>query len=210
MAANGCDEERFAALEKRADRGLFRDYRPAGEALRQLRDEERACWEPEYGNWGQYIEKRWGISRQHANYLIQASEVAGELSSCDDTPPLPARHAALLYRFKGADIRRKLAGEIAPLNFRQANAHVIAAFAALANETARPSPPRRKPLRANKRPLSDLDLALNACLDLELQPTAAAIRQLDEHRRKRVLREIRRASRHLAELERSVKAAESS
>jgi hypothetical protein len=61
-----------------------------------------------------------------------------------------------------------------------------------------------KPLRANKQPLSDLDLALNACLKLELQPTAAAIRQLDEHRRKRVLRDIRRASRSLAELDRSV------
>ena len=36
MATNGCDEERFAALEERADRGLFRDYREAGEALRQL------------------------------------------------------------------------------------------------------------------------------------------------------------------------------
>ncbi|MGZ4391281.1 MAG: hypothetical protein ACXVRK_04015 [Gaiellaceae bacterium] len=205
MAADGCDEERFAALERRADRGLFRDYRDGGEALRQLRDEERACWEPEYGGWGQYIEKRWGISRQHANYLIQASEVAAELSSCDDAPPLPARHAALLYRFKDTDIRRRLANEIAPLNFRKASAHVISVFASLTNGPTRTRPPRRKPLKASRRPLSDLDVALNACLNLELGPTAAAIRQLDEHRRERVRRDIRKASRYLAELDRSVK-----
>ena len=138
MAANGCDEERFAALEKRAERGLFRDYRNAGEALRELRDEQRACWEPEYGSWGQYIEKRWGISRQHAYFLIQGSEVAKDLSSGDDAPLLPGRHAALLYRFKDTDLRRKLAVEIAPLNFRRANAHVISVFSSLANDSARP------------------------------------------------------------------------
>jgi hypothetical protein len=208
MAVDGCDEERFAALERKAERGLFRDYRDAGEALRQLRDEERACWEPEYGTWGEYIEKRWGISRQHTYFLIQGSEVAKDLSSCDDAPALPARHAALLYRFKDTDIRRRLASEIAPLNFRQANAHVISVFSSLANGTARPKPRRRKPLRASRRPLSELDVGLNACLNLELHPTAAAIRQLDEHRQKRVLRDIRKASRQLAELDRMVRASE--
>lgn len=205
MAANGCDEELFAALEKRADRGLFRDYRDAGEALRQIRDEERPCWQPRYGSWSKYIEERWGISRQHANYLIQAAEVAADLSSCDDAPPLPARHAALLHRFAATEIRRQLAGEIAPLNFRQASARVIAVFASLEKGTSRPKPARRKPLRARKRPLSDLDVVLNACLKLELQATAAALLQLDEHRRKRVLRDIRKASRRLAELDRVVK-----
>src|SRR5579862_9451156 len=124
MASNGCDDERFAEIETRAEQALFRDYRAAGEALRQIRDEERACWVPLFSTWEQYVRQRWDISRQHANYIIQASEVAADVSSRDDAPGLALRHAALLHKFKDPDVRRKLAASIARLKFTDAQRYV--------------------------------------------------------------------------------------
>src|SRR3954452_6111802 len=87
-------DDAFEEAEKRVKQGLFRDYREAGEARRQIRDEE--LWRPLCDTWARYLDERLGICRQTAAYMIRAAEVAADLSSRDDTLLLPVRHANLL------------------------------------------------------------------------------------------------------------------
>jgi hypothetical protein len=187
VAANGCDYERFAVLEERAQRGMFRDYRDTGEALRQIRDEEQACWKADYGTWERYIRERWGISRQHANYFIQAAVVAADLSSRDDDPPLPLRHAALLYRFDDPDQRRSVAATIAPMSFAASTRYVTELVVGPVERT------RRKVKKEASGQLHTLATAIRIVDSLDVEMTAAAIGQLDVRRRKQLLRRIEHA-----------------
>ena len=107
----------LALWEERVERGFFRDWREAGDALEQIRD--NSLYQPEYANFREYVEKRYGIHRATAYSYIHAAAVARDLSSRDDTLNLPQRHAAILFRFD-ADTRYEVAKEIQFLSFRHA------------------------------------------------------------------------------------------
>lgn len=196
MATDGCDDERFSALEKRAESALYKDYREAGEALKQIRDEEQACWRPLHGSWERYCRERWGISRQHACYLIQGAEVARDVSSRDDAPRLPLRHSTLLYRFKQPAVRRELAALIAPMTFREATRYVVDATTKSSGDTG------RQTVRGSDQPtvLVDLEVLLTSCRRLDLGAVSRAISFLDKRRRNALLRDLDNAASHLAAL----------
>jgi hypothetical protein len=82
-------DDGFREAEQRVEQGVFKDYREAGEAFRQIRDEKQEQWRPAYGTWTHYLEVRFGMCRQTAAYMIRAAEVAADLSSRDDTLRLP-------------------------------------------------------------------------------------------------------------------------
>src|SRR5437763_4629505 len=69
-ADDGCRE-----AERRAEQGLFKDYREAGDALRQIRDEDQDQWRPVYRTWTHYLSARLGICRQTAAYMIKAPKL---------------------------------------------------------------------------------------------------------------------------------------
>jgi hypothetical protein len=196
MASEDCNHESFAEAEERAERALYRNYPAAGEALRQIRDEERACWVPVYRTWERYLRERWDISRQHGNYLIQAAQVTADLSSPDDAPRLPLRHAALLHRFKDADVRRELAAAIAPLKFPDAQRHVIAAQRKSRGENVT-VPPANDPTDAA---LSALRGIATQCRTLDVKTAVGAISRLGVRRQKKILEEIDFAVAHLTTL----------
>jgi hypothetical protein len=196
MASEECIDERFVEAEERAERALYRDYPAAGEALRQIRDEERACWVPVYRTWERYLQERWEISRQHANYLIQAAEVVADLSSQDDAPRIPLRHAALLHRFKSQDLRRELAAAIAPLRFPDAQRRVIAA----ARESRGEGPSEPLAHDGTNDALVTLRSIFAHCRALDMSATVVAVSRLEARRNKDVLEELDSASSRLATL----------
>jgi hypothetical protein len=89
-------------LEQRAEQALNHDYRVAGRAIRQLHDQGE--WRTDHGTWGKYVLERFGVSRGHSYALMNAAEVADDVSSVDDTIQLPQRHAAILRRSRRVSV----------------------------------------------------------------------------------------------------------
>jgi hypothetical protein len=198
MRSSSADDG-FREVEERAERGLFKDYCEAGEALRQLRDEKQEQWRPVYRTWTRYLNERLGICRQTAAYMIRAAEVAADLSSRDDTLRLPVRHAYLLARFPDSDVRLKLAIEIQHLTFAKAARLVIDFSEKLMNTTSKAAP---KAGRGDERSeaLAQLDAILRRCVALDKAALAGAASRLDQARRRNLAQKAATAARVLTEV----------
>src|SRR5438876_8953918 len=111
------ERSRIGDLEREAEEGIFSDYVRAGDALTEIRDER--LFEPEgFSSFKDYVEARFEIHPSTATSLIQAADVAHDLSR-DNALRLPQRHARLLYRFDSGT-RAEYAVEIASMSFREA------------------------------------------------------------------------------------------
>jgi hypothetical protein len=193
-------DDGFYDAEQRVEASLYRDYREAGEALREIRDEREAQWLPLYGSWTRYLDGRLGICRQTAAYMIRAAEVAADLSSRDDTLRLPARHANLLARFEDSEIRLNLAIKIQHLTFKEA-ARLVIDFSSELMDTATPAPPP-KASRNDERSeaLMQLDGILRGCKALDKESLAHASSRLGDQQRRRLARRVNAAARTLNEV----------
>jgi NAD(P)H-dependent FMN reductase len=192
-------DDGFYEAEQRVETSLYRDYREAGEALRQIRDEQRARWLTLYGTWTHYLNERLGICRQTAAYMIRAAEVAADLSSRDDTLRLPARHANLLARFDDSEVRLNLAIKIQHLSFKEAARLVIDFSKELMNKTTTTLP---KAGRNDERSeaLAQLDGILRSCRALDTASLAQAASRLEDGQRRRLERRVKAAARKLKEV----------
>jgi hypothetical protein len=186
MAVN---DDRLAILEERVERGLFRDWRETGEALEQIRDEK--LYRPQYPSFRAYVEGRYEMHRGTAYGFIQAADVMRDLSSRDDTPNLPQRHAQLLYRFD-TETRVEVAREIALLSFREASLVVIERAA-----TATPSFANPEDDIERDAELELLDYALRAILGLNEQRLRERLDGIDAKSRHKLDRSISEAIRRL-------------
>lgn len=74
---------RLAACEARIERGLA-TFVDVGQALLEVRDGR--LYRAEHGTFEGYCRERWGMSRQRAGQLIDASEVVGVMTTIVDTP----------------------------------------------------------------------------------------------------------------------------
>ena len=74
---------RLAACEARIERGLA-TFVDVGQALLEVRDGR--LYRAEHGTFEGYCRERWGMSRQRAGQLIDASEVVGAMTTTVDTP----------------------------------------------------------------------------------------------------------------------------
>jgi hypothetical protein len=192
------DDEAFREAEDRVEQGLYRDYVEAGEAFRQIRDEQQEQWRPTYDTWARYVEERHGICRQTAAYMIRAAEVAVGLSSRDDTLRLPVRHANLLGRFRDPEVRFELAKKIRPLTFSEAM-HVVIDFSnELLNTT---TAGLSKPGRGERcESLAQLDAIVRGCASLDKASLGRAASRLGDERRRRLARKAAAAGRSLTQL----------
>ena len=85
----------LAENEQVIDRGLG-TFIEVGEALSQIRD-QRQYRDAGYSDFGTYCRERWGLSRQRAHQMMDASGVVGALSNIFDThTPTRESHAAAL------------------------------------------------------------------------------------------------------------------
>lgn len=171
-------------LERRAEQGLYRDYQQAGEALRAIRD--GGLYRATHRGFGAYVEERFGCARSTAYALIQAAEVAADLSARSDTVRVPARHAQLLFPFP-SDVRLALANVIGPLTVREAQALVLTLVSG--DATARRQPRHERDLVRRARAV-----ARRVC-ELRVERVAAAIAALDDDGEREQLRaDLRRAA----------------
>jgi hypothetical protein len=192
-------DDAFEEAEQRARRGLFREYRETGEALRQLRDEHEAQWRPRYKTWTRYLNEDLGICRQTAACWIRAAEVAEDVSSRDDRLRLPVRHANLLGRFPDPDVRFELAKKIQHLSYTDATRLVIDFADQLVNTTTA-VPPKAGRTDERNEALAQLDAILGACTALDTASLARAGSRLGTERKRRLARKAKGAASVLIEV----------
>lgn len=77
------ERTRLAGCEARIERGLA-TFVDVGQALLEVRDGR--LYRAEHGTFEDYCRERWGMSRQRAGQLIDASEVVGVMTTIVDTP----------------------------------------------------------------------------------------------------------------------------
>jgi hypothetical protein len=111
------DDQGLAELEERVEQGVFQDYRAAGDALRQIRDERLY---KKFGTFQTYLRIQLDMARSTAYAYMAAAEVAADVHHVGR---LTLRHALLLYRFD-LDTRRELAPKIALLSIKEAEKEV--------------------------------------------------------------------------------------
>ena len=186
-------------LERRAEEALFHDYRVAGRAIRQLHDQRE--WLSDHETWGEYVLERFGVSRGHSYVLMNAAEVADDVSSVDDTLRLPQRHAAMLRPVRDASaceprariqrLSQSAAFDVVHAELKKKDLRV--------NQVA--PPPREEPneLRQLDKALAELELVR----DDELAAAASSMRMQDKNR---LTRRLRANVRKLRQLEANIAA----
>ena len=96
---------RLHQAEDAIERGLA-SYREAGKALQDIRDQE--LYRHAYSTFEEYVKVRWHWERAHAYRLIDASQVAINLSPMGDIPN--ERQARELTKLPNADLQRAAFG----------------------------------------------------------------------------------------------------
>ena len=96
---------RLRQAEDAIERGLA-SYREAGKALQDIRDQE--LYKQAYSTFEEYVKVRWHWERAHAYRLIDASQVAINLSPMGDIPN--ERQARELTKLPNADLQRAAFG----------------------------------------------------------------------------------------------------
>jgi hypothetical protein len=180
-------------LEKRIERGFRRDWREAGEALREVHDSK--LYLGEFPSFAAHVEARFEVHRTTAYDYMNAAEVAAEVSARADIQLLQ-RHAELLYRSKDSDTRVNLARRIAMLSAREA--------AAVVRDAERPEGP---PSASTRGLVHERDPAIaavadvaRACLDLDAVDVARALETLEPEASDKLRQELARAARRLRTL----------
>ncbi len=97
---------RLQQAEDVIEQGLVA-YREAGNALRDIRDE--GLYKHSFNTFEEYLKTRWNWERAHAYRLIDAAEVASNLSPTGDIPP-NERQARELTKLPSADLQRAAYG----------------------------------------------------------------------------------------------------
>lgn len=71
-------------------RAGLKNFLDVGRALRDIRDHrDGQLWKAEYGTFDNYCKARWDIQRQHAQRLVDAAEVVGQMSPIGGNTPIP-------------------------------------------------------------------------------------------------------------------------
>jgi hypothetical protein len=173
-------------LERDVEDALFRDYPRAGRNIRRLKNEGE--WRGEHKTWESYVEERFGVSRGRSYVLMQAAEVADDVSAQDDTIRLPQRHAQLLHPFNSED-RVRLARKIQRLT-RAAAIKVIRHELARGNEPTKAAAP--PPSETRNEILEQLSNALKAIDALHVEDCEHAVSGLRPVDRKRLAQTMSR------------------
>lgn len=124
------EQEEFAEAETVIEKGLD-TFKVVGAKLREIRD--NMWYRKEYGTFQEYCQKRWHISRTHAYRLMDASEVAAQMSPNGDKASINYAQATVLAgvaeenRHEVLDKARREAGDKAPTGkqVKQAAAKVL-------------------------------------------------------------------------------------
>lgn len=128
------EADRLIELEGRIERGLH-TFVDVGNALLEIRDGR--LYRSTHGTFEDYCRERWGMVRQHANRLIAAAEVAGNLEPVGSILDVPERALRPLARLEPEEqrIAWQTAVETAP-NGKVTAAHVEHVVAEMRNEAA--------------------------------------------------------------------------
>lgn len=94
------EQDTLARCEAVIGEGL-QTYIEVGRAMAIIRDDK--LYRQHYDTWEEYCVDRWGMSRQRAYQLIDASQVADDLSTIVDTSEIPESHMRVIAKAPPAD-----------------------------------------------------------------------------------------------------------